>query len=310
MSMRRPRRSSGRSGRDRGPSSATDSPSAGTRASKPRSRPMRAASASAASSSPWVTKTARGGFPTEESQRIISPASAWPGEALEVAHLGEHRHVALVDAHDVGAVEERAPERTRGLVAGDEQRVLGVGQPHAAVVQDPSAREHAARGDDDRRPLHVVEGLRLGARAVERDPPAVEQAAPADVVEAHPAAPRGGRRRCASRRSPSASRRGSGTAGCGPASRARPSARSSAARGPPRTPGSAARRPRAKVRLRTPSSWSRTGSVRVRAVAVRALDDEVVRLRRGRRVLGEDGVVAADVAAEEDARRRRRSPAP
>ena len=108
-----------------------------------------------------------------------------PGEALEVPDLGQHRHLALVDPHRARAVEQRAAERPHRLVAGDQQRVLGVGQALPAVVQDAAAGQHAARGDDDRRALHLVEGLRLRARAVELDPLAVEQAAAPDAVEAH-----------------------------------------------------------------------------------------------------------------------------
>ena len=58
--------------------------------------------------------------------------------------------------------------------------------------------------------------------------------------------------------------------------------------------------PRAKVFLRTPSSWSRTGSAGVRAVAVGALDHQVVGVGGEVGVPGEDGVEAAHVAAEED----------
>src|SRR5262249_14462741 len=54
------------------------SPNPGTWVSKPRSRAMRSASANAASASPWVTKTRRGGVRTADSQRSSSPASAWP----------------------------------------------------------------------------------------------------------------------------------------------------------------------------------------------------------------------------------------
>ena len=125
---------------------------------------------------------------------------------------------------------------------------------------------------------------------------------PADVVEARPASPRGGRRRCAWRRSPSGCRRGSGRRAAGPRVTswsirkiicwARPTAKA----GMRRTP------PRAKVFLRTPSSWSSTDSVRVRPVAVGALDHQVVGLGRGLGVLRQHGVEAAHVAAEEDAR--------
>ena len=112
----------------RGPgASSTDSPSAGTRASKPRSRAMRAASASAASASPWVTKTARGGAFTPESQRIISPASACPERPLRSRTSASTGTSPLWIRTVLRAVEERAAERARGLVAGDQQRVLGRG---------------------------------------------------------------------------------------------------------------------------------------------------------------------------------------
>ena len=108
------------------------------------------------------------------------------GHPLEVRHLGQHRDVSLVDPHRARPVQQAPPQGAHGLVAGDEQGVLGVGQADPAVVEDAASGEHAARGDDDRRALQLVQGLRLRPRAVQVHPLVVEQAPAPDAHQAHP----------------------------------------------------------------------------------------------------------------------------
>ena len=248
---------------------------------------MRAARACAASSSPWVTKTPRGGclHARQPAQQLGRVGVA--REALEVADLGQHGDVSLVDPHDVRAVEQRAAERPDGLVAGDQQRVLGVGQAHAAVVQDAPAREHAARGDDHGRPLHRVERLGLRARPVQLHPLAVQRAAAPDVVQARLAALRVRRvdaRRVDRHRAVDVDRE-----------RPHPALRHQLVHQPDHL-----LRPAHRERRDQQHAAAREGALedalelvehrqrRVRAVAVGALDDHVVGLRRRLRVARQD----------------------
>ena len=111
------------------------------------------------------------GFNAEEASLRARKLTLNPIDALErfgvdgqvrgagaAVDLGPHprrgdRHDLPVDLHLASAFDEQPSPRARRLVAGDEQRVLGVGEALPAVVEDPASREHAARGDDDERAL-------------------------------------------------------------------------------------------------------------------------------------------------------------
>ena len=161
--------------------------------------------------------------------------------------------------------------------------------------------EHAARGDDHRRALHLVERLRLRARAVEVDPLAVEEAPAADVVEARPGGvgvrrvdPGGVDRHRAvdvdgERPQPALGHQLVHQVDhlLGPAHREGGDHQDAA--------------PRERL-LEDALQLVEDRQCRVRPVPVGALHHQVVGLGRGLGVLRQDGVEASHVAAEEDAR--------
>jgi hypothetical protein len=80
-----------------------------------------------------------------------------------------HGPVLAVDAQAPGALLQRAAAGALGLVAHQEDEVLGPAQPPRQVVQDASPGHHAAAGDDDHGPLAGVQLLGLVHRAAQVD---------------------------------------------------------------------------------------------------------------------------------------------
>ena len=83
------------------------------------------------------------------------------GERVDPGHGGPHRHDLTQHLELARAVLERATARSRRLESDEEHRRPRIRQALRQVVQDPAPRGHPARGDDDRRPAHRVDGSRL-----------------------------------------------------------------------------------------------------------------------------------------------------
>src|SRR2546430_4413133 len=120
--------------------------------------------ACAASGSPCVTKTRRGGEGMPSSQRTTSFQSAC-AEKPPIFSSRHFRNPLTQNLDLLLAVSNPAAQRSRSLVTNEHHGCIIIRQQSQRVMQDASSIHHSRRGDDDAGALHAVDALRFLTRA-------------------------------------------------------------------------------------------------------------------------------------------------
>ncbi len=84
--------------------------------------------------------------------------------AISLADAGAEFVALAVNRYRVLTLEDLAAERMLGLEADEENDRLWLHGVITQMVKDSAALTHAGSGDDDGRPLHIVQLLRLVSR--------------------------------------------------------------------------------------------------------------------------------------------------
>ena len=80
---------------------------------------------------------------------------------------GVHLELLAMDAHVLATVDDRAPERSHRLEAGEDHVALSLGDVVLEVMHDAPAAAHPAPRDDDRAAPQQVDRHRFFGRAAE-----------------------------------------------------------------------------------------------------------------------------------------------